>query len=258
MEKTIAKMKTQAPNTTSCVSSQKPAKDVAFGVAEARRKAVESVNADAAAVAKTWAKYGELCEAEDEAKQKRVAFREKFESDIVLRKRWRNVRDFFVTKKKDEYVTGLDGKTRYFMLRDWVAGELGVCYEYMRRLDPRFSTLKKTVERTDSTQQLTRPLKKEDGTAIPPGVYGPGDAVRDTKSFLERTVRPMSDEEKAIVYRSLAQEIEDRLGIDRTGANSRLELENLILVVVQHQAEVPKPVLKAALAAQSRLPKEAA
>lgn len=115
--------------------------------ATARREMITSVNADAAAVAEKWVKYGELCEAEDEAKQKRIVFRENFEGDAALRKRWQNVRDFFVTKKMHEFVTGKDG-THYFTLPQWCKGECGVTYEYLRRLDPRYTKLKNQIEGT--------------------------------------------------------------------------------------------------------------
>lgn len=115
--------------------------------ATARREFIKSVNADAAAVAEKWLKYGELCEAEDEAKQKRTVFRESFEGDAALRKRWQNVRDFFVTKKTHEFVTGKDG-TQYFTLPEWCKGECGVTYEYLRRLDPRYTKLKNQIEGT--------------------------------------------------------------------------------------------------------------
>jgi hypothetical protein len=124
--------------------------------ATARRKVVESVNADAAAVAEKWVKYGELCEAEDEAKQKRIVFRENFEGNCALRKRWQNVRDFFVTlptlphavlETMGLYVTGRDG-THYFTLSEWCKGECGVTYEYLRRLDPRYAKLKNQIEGT--------------------------------------------------------------------------------------------------------------
>jgi hypothetical protein len=124
--------------------------------AKARQIVIDGVQADAVAVAEKWVKYSELCEAEDEAKRNRIVFRENFEGDAALRKRWQNVRDFFVKKKKHEFVTGKDG-TQYFTLPKWCEGECGVTYEYLRRLDPRFAKLKNQIAGRQETNPADLP-----------------------------------------------------------------------------------------------------
>lgn len=55
------------------------------------------------------------------------------------------------------------------------------------------------------------PLKRKDGTPIEPAVYGPADAIANIKTFMDSTIEKMPPMDKGIVYRSLAQEIDDRL-----------------------------------------------
>jgi hypothetical protein len=67
-------------------------------------------------------------------------------------------------------------------------------------------------QKEEEPQAPVRPaLKRKDGTVIPPAVYGPADAIRDIKTFMESAMKHMSPMDKGIVYRSLVQEIEDRL-----------------------------------------------
>jgi len=58
-------------------------------------------------------------------------------------------------------------------------------------------------------------LKRKDGTVIQPAVYSPADAIKDIKTFMDSALKHMSPMDKGIVYRSLAQEIDDRL--DKVG-----------------------------------------
>lgn len=112
--------------------------------AKARQNVIAAINSDAADVAREVEAYAALCEAEDEAKRKRTVFADKMR-DPTLRKKLQNVRDFFATKKAHECLTGKDG-TQYFTAKNWVLGECGVTYEYVRRLDARFSGYKNLLE----------------------------------------------------------------------------------------------------------------
>ena len=115
--------------------------------ATARRVVIDSVQADASYLAARIEKYTELAIAEDEAKQKRIVFADTFR-DPEVRKKMQNVRDFFATlprlshgvlEKRGEYLLGKDGVTKYFTATDYFRNECGVTYEYIRRLDHRFS-----------------------------------------------------------------------------------------------------------------------
>lgn len=50
------------------------------------------------------------------------------------------------------------------------------------------------------------------GDVIPPAQFDPGDALKALKTFLDSTVKHMTETEVAVVYRSLAMELDDRLG----------------------------------------------
>ncbi len=73
----------------------------------------------------------------------------------------------------------------------------------------------KDEEVTDAKEQQQGPTesvqRRKDGTVIPPAVYGPADAIKDIKTFVDSVVKHMSPMDKGIVYRSLAIEIDDRL-----------------------------------------------
>ena len=73
----------------------------------------------------------------------------------------------------------------------------------------------KDEEVTDTKEQQQAPAesvqRRKDGTVIPPAVYGPADAIKDIKTFVDSVVKHMSPMDKGIVYRSLAIEIDDRL-----------------------------------------------
>jgi hypothetical protein len=122
--------------------SAKKAKEV--DEAKARQNVIAAINSDAADVAREVEAYAALCGAEDEAKRERTVFADKMRNS-TLRKKLQNVRDFFATKKAHEWLTGKDG-TQYFTAKDWVLGECGVTYEYVRRLDARFSGYKNLLE----------------------------------------------------------------------------------------------------------------
>lgn len=51
------------------------------------------------------------------------------------------------------------------------------------------------------------------GDVIPPAQFGPGDALKALKAFLDSTVKHMTEAEIGVVYRSLAMELDDRLGV---------------------------------------------
>ncbi|GEM_PF-6433094 len=51
------------------------------------------------------------------------------------------------------------------------------------------------------------------GDVIPPAQFDPGDALKALKTFLDSTVKHMTETEVAVVYRSLAMELDDRLGM---------------------------------------------
>lgn len=111
----------------------------------ARQAEIASVQKDAEIVAATFEKYAALCDAEDEAKQKRVVFAETYRKDPELQKRVRNIREFFAHKKVHEYLLGRDGVTKHYKVTSYFRNEAGVCYEHLGRLDregrhdPRFS-----------------------------------------------------------------------------------------------------------------------
>jgi hypothetical protein len=132
--------------------------------AKARQNVIAAINSDAADVARGVQAYAALCEAEDEAKRKRIVFADKMRGP-ALRKKLQNVRDFFATKKARECLTGKDG-TQYFTAKDWVLGECGVTYEYVRRLDARFSGYKNLLE--DGTPKA-QPQLTDGGSALGDG-----------------------------------------------------------------------------------------
>lgn len=67
-------------------------------------------------------------------------------------------------------------------------------------------------EKTEDEQAAPQPpLKRKDGTVIASAVYGPADAIANIKTFMDSAVEKMTPMDRGIVYRSLVQEIEDRL-----------------------------------------------
>jgi hypothetical protein len=208
--------------------------------AKARQNVIAAINSDAADVAREVEAYAELCEAEDEAKRKRTVFADKMR-DPVLRKKLQNVRDFFATKKAHECLTGKDG-TQYFTAKDWVLGECGVTYEYVRRLDARFSGYKNLFEdgtpkpqgdsarggdrMNESPNQAPKESNinpDDDSDETPLRVTPPqqeeaplsasvDDKVRFVLAYAERFARLMSVDEREEFYSKLVDKLKTEVG----------------------------------------------
>lgn len=56
-------------------------------------------------------------------------------------------------------------------------------------------------------------IRNGNGDVVPPAQFGPGDALKALKTFLDSTVKHMTEAEVGVVYRSLAMELDDRLGM---------------------------------------------
>ncbi len=204
--------------------------------AKARQNVIAAINSDAADVARGVEAYAALCEAEDEAKRKRIVFADKMRGP-ALRKKLQNVRDFFATKKAHECLTGKDG-TQYFTAKDWVLGECGVTYEYVRRLDARFSGYKNLLENGTPKPPKAQPQLTDGGSTLgedravrPPQENPPqefeivtADAPQDPQqeeapqsasvdervrlvlAYADRFARLMSVDDKEEFYRQLSDE----------------------------------------------------
>jgi len=92
-----------------------------------------------------------------------------------------------VREKKGEFLVGKDG-TKYFKASDWFQGECGVTYEYIRRLDARFSSFSALAETSKPKPKKQPRLSAGTASGKASGTETDITAKEEKKSFVSMTL----------------------------------------------------------------------
>jgi hypothetical protein len=106
---------------------------------KARQEYIKGVSADATYVINEFASYIPLYKAAQEAVEARDTFKKTLQENPKFAKKVQNIRDFFSTKKNNEFLT-VNGHD-YKSIKPLFVEELKVTYEYVRSLGSRFGRL---------------------------------------------------------------------------------------------------------------------
>jgi hypothetical protein len=131
---------------------------------DARQEYLKSISDDASFLAVTMKGFAALCKTADEAIEARDEFFSEKMKTLAFANRVQRVRDFASTKHNNEVLT-IDGK-EYKSVKIFFKKELGVTYEYVRRLGKKLGRLNLLLE--EGSPQTNQPRSAAQPTTVNP------------------------------------------------------------------------------------------